>query len=136
MGQEIDEAHFDADGLPHLRIEHRVVPAGPTIVDSIVNAALFYGMLVTLLRRSRAIESELPFAAANANFYAAARHGLDPPRHWPGAKSRLSARELLTKEVLPAARAGMAWLGIPSAEIEHYLGVIEGRLAKDQTGAR
>lgn len=127
---------FDHDGLPHLRIEHRVVPAGPTIIDSIANAALFYGMLATLLRRPRAIESELPFSAASSNFYAAARHGLDAAQQWPGAKAGVTARELLINELLPSAHAGLAWLGMPSAEIEHYLAVIEGRLVRNQTGAR
>lgn len=127
---------FDHDGLPHLRIEHRVVPAGPTIVDSIANAALFYGMLATLLRRPTAIETELPFAAARSNFYAAARDGLDAVQQWPGARTALKARDLLARELLPAARAGLAWLGIPAAEIEHYLAVIAGRLDKDQNGAR
>lgn len=127
---------FDHDGLPHLRIEHRVVPAGPSIVDSIANAALFYGMLATLLRRPRPIESELPFAAARSNFYAAARLGLDAPQQWPGKTTSVTARDLLVNELLPEARAGLAWLGIPSAEIEHYLAVIAGRLERDQNGAR
>ena len=122
--------------MPHLRIEHRVVPAGPTVVDSIANAALFYGLLATLLRRSTAIESELSFAAASSNFYAAARRGLDAPQQWPGAKANITARDLLAQELLPQARSGLAWLGIPAAEIEHYLAVIEGRLAKNQNGAR
>ncbi len=127
---------FDHDGLPHLRIEHRVVPAGPTIVDSIANAALFYGMLATLLRRPKAIESELPFAAARSNFYAAARDGLDAPQQWPGAAAGVTACKLLTDVLLPQARSGLAWLGIPAAEIDHFLAVIAGRLAKDQNGAR
>lgn len=127
---------FDHDGLPHLRIEHRVVPAGPTLLDSIANAALFYGMLASLLRRSPAIEAELPFAAARANFYTAARLGLDAPLQWPGAGSPVMARDLLAEELLPAARAGLAWLGIPAVEAEHYLAVLAGRLEQDQNGAR
>ena len=89
-----------------------------------------------MLRRARPIELELPFAAARANFYAAARHGLDAAQQWPGAKPGATARDLLMHELLPAARSGLAWLGIPAAEIDHYLAVIQGRLAKDQTGAR
>jgi len=32
---------FDKDNHPHLRIEHRVVPSGPTIHDSFANAAFY-----------------------------------------------------------------------------------------------
>lgn len=127
---------FDHDGLPHLRIEHRVVPAGPTVVDCIANAALFYGLMASLLRRADPIERDLPFAAAHDNFYAAARHGLDATLRWPDGRGRGKARDLLDQLLLPAARAGLSWLGIPRAEVDHYLGMIQGRLDADQNGAR
>ncbi len=127
---------FDHDGLPHLRIEHRVVPAGPTVIDSIANAALFYGMVATLGRRSTPIEDELPFSAARDNFYACARHGLDAQVQWPGGRGQADVRTLLTDVLLPEARVGLIWLGVPTREVDHYLDVIEGRLRADQTGAR
>ncbi len=127
---------FDHDGLPHLRIEHRVVPAGPTIIDSIANAALFYGMLATLSRRSTPIEEALDFDVARSNFYACARHGLDARIFWPGARGQVAAQTVLSDVLLPEARQGLIWLGIPSREVDHYLGVIEGRLCSGQTGAR
>lgn len=33
------------DGRPHLRLENRVLPAGPTVVDMLANHAFYYGAL-------------------------------------------------------------------------------------------
>ena len=73
---------FDFDGQPHVRIEHRVVPAGPTIADCIGNAAAFLGLVRALVDAETPIEVELDFATARDNFYAAARHGLDASLRW------------------------------------------------------
>ena len=40
---------FEADGRPHLRIEHRVVPAGPSVLDSVANAAGSQFMILSLI---------------------------------------------------------------------------------------
>ena len=34
---------FDESGAPHLRVEHRILPAGPTFIDMMANAALYLG---------------------------------------------------------------------------------------------
>ena len=127
---------FDYDGQPHLRIEHRVVPAGPTVTDGIANAAFFYGLMAAVARHATPIEQRLPFDRARANFYAAARHGLDAELRWPGASSLVSARSLVLEVLLPEAQLGLAWLGIPADEAQHYLGVIAARVQSEQTGAR
>ncbi|HSG88727.1 MAG TPA: hypothetical protein VLA56_05920 [Pseudomonadales bacterium] len=126
---------FDHDGVPHLRIEHRVVPAGPTVADGIANAAFFYGMVAALAVQDTPIESRLPFAAAKDNFYAAARHGLEAGLRWPGADGSVEVRTLILEELLPLAQRGLAWLGIPDDEIEHYLAIIEGRVQSRVNGA-
>jgi hypothetical protein len=125
---------FDAKGQPHLRIEHRVVPAGPSLVDCIANAALYFGLVTGLAAANTSLESELGFMRARSNFYAAARFGLDAELFWRDWR-QIKASELLHKVLLPRAREGLGLLGIDGAEIDQWLGIIEGRLAQHQTGA-
>jgi gamma-glutamyl:cysteine ligase YbdK (ATP-grasp superfamily) len=88
---------FDYDGIPHLRIEHRVVPGGPTIVDAIANAALFFGLMQVLIDAVEPAEPRIPFATARDNFYAAARYGLDARITWyDGEKGTLRSLLLHT----------------------------------------
>jgi hypothetical protein len=125
---------FDAAGQGHLRLEQRVLPSGPTVLDMMANAALYFGLVHALARQPHAVESDLPFAAARANFYAAARHGLQAELTWLDGRSH-SARALLLDAVLPLARQGLRDFGLSSAEIEHYLGVVEARVRSGQTGS-
>ena len=76
---------FDDGNAPHFRIEHRILPAGPSLVDMIANAALYLGLARHLALGSASGDGGLPFEAARANFYAAARDGLDARLRWPGA---------------------------------------------------
>lgn len=124
---------FDYDGLPHLRIEHRVVPAGPTIVDAIANAALFFGLMQALMARAEPAEERLPFAAARDNFYLAAHHGLEAHVTWVDGR-RGTVRALLIDNLLPLARRGLGMLEIDQPDIDRYLGIIEARLNAGQTG--
>ena len=126
---------FDFDGQPHLRIEHRVVPAGPTIHDCIANAAAWLGMVRGLVDREDPIETRIDFETAKKNFYAAAKFGLDAPLSWVDGVER-SARELLEDELLPMAAAALARLDIPDTEIERYIGTAHARVARNRTGAR
>ncbi len=125
---------FDANGLAHVRLEQRVLPSGPSVLDMVANAALFFGLVHALARQPQAAAAGLPFADARANFYAAARHGLQAELTWLDGR-RHSARELVLQIVLPLARQGLRDFGLPDAEIEHYLGVVETRVRSGQTGA-
>ncbi len=126
---------FDYDGMPHLRIEHRVVPAGPTIVDSIANAALFFGLMQALVnQREQPPEQQLPFATARDNFYQAAHHGLDARVTWLEG-GRGTIRTLLLDRLLPLAWRGLGMLEIDLADIDRYLGIILARVCGGQTGA-
>jgi len=125
---------FDEDGRPHLRIEHRVVPAGPSVVDSIANAAFYFGAVRALADRPQPPESLLPFERARDNFYAAARDGLSAEIVWLDGR-RAAMTELLEQELLPLARAGLQTLGIDREEIDLWLGVIAGRVRSGQNGA-
>jgi len=125
---------FDSSGQPHLRIEHRVVPAGPTVIDSIANASLFYGALESMANAEKAPESLLGFEQARANFYAAAKHGLRAEVVWLDGK-KISILSLLQQQILPLARQGLEKLGINGDDAELFLGVIEGRLKNRCNGA-
>ncbi len=126
---------FGNDGTPHLRIEHRTVPAGPSVPDTIANAALFFGLARAMCDRDTAPESELKFEDARHNFYAAARHGLSAELKWFNGWVG-SAQVLLLENLLPLARSGLAALGIDPAEIAAYLEIIEARVRSGQNGAR
>jgi CBS domain-containing protein/gamma-glutamylcysteine synthetase len=122
-------------GKPHLRIECRALPAGPTVRDQMANAALWLGLVVGLAEEHGDVGALMDFDDARANFVAAARYGLRAGFSWFGGK-RYSARDLLLLRLLPTARQGLRTLGFVPEEADGYLGVIEQRVATGQTGAR
>ncbi len=124
----------DSDGAPHLRIEHRVLPAGPSVPDVMANAAFYYGLVHALARREPPPEAGLPFAVARDNFYAAARHGLRADVVWSDGRSG-KLRDLLLAELLPLARDGLTQLELDATDIERDLGIIEARVRSGQNGA-
>ncbi|MEZ5921176.1 MAG: glutamate-cysteine ligase family protein [Parvularculaceae bacterium] len=128
-------AGFDPDGTPHLRIEQRVMPAGPTLVDSIANLALYYGLALALARTQTPPEDEIPFEEARANFYACAQKGLQADISWGG--KRMSVQSLLLERLTPLARAALAKAGVGAAALDYYFdGVLRPRLISGLNGAR
>jgi hypothetical protein len=125
---------FDADGTPHLRIEQRVLPAGPTIADMLANTALYFGLARFLASLSSPPESGFDFDKARNNFYAAARYGLDAKLAWLDG-SEADARTLLLEEILPMARHGLKTLEIDDDDIDRYLGILRARIRSGQTGS-
>jgi len=125
---------FTGDGQPHLRLEHRTMPSGPTLVDCLANAALFFGLVEALATDRDAAEERLPFATARDNFYAAARYGLDARITWLGGRSG-TVGELLATQLLATARRGLERLGIERDDREDYLEVIEARVRTGRTGS-
>ncbi|CDH47415.1 MAG: glutamate--cysteine ligase [Candidatus Competibacteraceae bacterium] len=125
---------FEADGTPHLRIEHRVMPAGPSIADTIANAALYYGLVHALARVMPPASAALDFAQVRANFYAAARDGLQAEVVWLKDR-RLPLRQLLLEELLPLARRGLRDLELDAADVTEYLDIIAARTESGRTGA-
>ena len=123
------------DGKPHLRIENRVVPSGPTVIDEIATAAFFLGLMSGLAEHCADVTAVMDFSHAESNFLAAAHHGLGATFTWFRGQ-RWQARELILKELLPVARAGLSSAHIARADIDRYLGVIEDRVASGQTGAQ
>jgi gamma-glutamyl:cysteine ligase YbdK (ATP-grasp superfamily) len=125
---------FDEDGTPHLRIEHRVMAAGPSIPDMAANLAGYYGYVRALADAPVAPESVLPFAVARENFYAAARLGLDAPAVGPDGQRHV-LRELVLRDVLPAAQRGLERWGVDADLAGRYLSILESRARSGRTGA-
>ncbi|MFY9809648.1 MAG: glutamate-cysteine ligase family protein [Pseudonocardiaceae bacterium] len=123
-----------ADGVPHLRIENRVLPAGPTVIDVLANAAFFFGAMRGLAELDRPVWSQLPFDAAKDNLYAGARRGMDARLYWPGT-GWVRPDELVLQTLLPLAHDGLRSCGMSDAARERYLAVIEQRCAARRTGA-
>lgn len=128
---------FDADDQPHVRIEHRVVPGGPSAIDEIANAALFFGLAHYYAEGSdeRGGEPLLAFPTARDNFYLAARHGLAARLTWTDGEQHHPVDRLIREHLLPCARLGLRDLGLDSDDIQHYLGIIEARAASRRNGA-
>ena len=123
------------DGTPHLRIECRVLPAGPTVLDEVANAAFWSGLVLGALDAYGDVRSRIDFADAKANFLASARHGLKAGFRWLDGRT-VGARRLILDEALPLARSGLAAIDVTPGDIDRYLGVIERRVESGTTGAR
>lgn len=123
-----------AEGRPHLRIENRLLPAGPTVVDTLANAAFFYGLVKALVVADRPVWSQLSFQAAEENFHAAARTGIETDLYWPGVGT-VPARELVVRHLLPLAWAGLESSDVESPVAEELLGIIEQRCLRGRNGA-
>jgi hypothetical protein len=122
------------DGRPHLRVENRVLPAGPTVIDMMANSAFYYGMLRTLSEVDRPVWTKLSFAAAEHNFHAAAQHGMDARLYWPGV-GEVTPDELVLRQLLPMADEGLRRWGVSAEVRDRYLNVIEGRAKTGRNGA-
>ena len=126
---------FDPDGTPHIRIEHRTPAAGPTIVDTVANAAFYYGLAKNLCDEIVKRGIKLPFAQAKDNFYQAARFGLDSNIIWfSGEKQRL--QDLLKSELVARAEKGLKSLGVNHADIDDHLDIIKHRIDNKQNGSQ
>ena len=121
-------------GRPHLRVENRVLPAGPTIVDTLANAAFYYGLVRVLVEDERPVWTAMSFQAAEENFYAGARDGIDARLYWPGV-GEAPAAELVLRRLLPMARDGLTRWGVDAADADRLLGLIEQRCVKQVNGA-
>ncbi|HET8602159.1 MAG TPA: glutamate--cysteine ligase [Segeticoccus sp.] len=122
------------DGRPHLRVENRVLPSGPTVVDTMANAAFYFGLVRALAESERPLWSQMSFSAAEENFHSAARDGVDAQVYWPGV-GQVSATELVLRRLLPVAADGLGRWGVGRDEAEELLGIIEGRCISGQNGA-
>jgi hypothetical protein len=119
---------------PHLRVENRVLPAGPTVLDIMANAAFYYGLIRVIAEDERPVWSQMSFSAAEENFHAGAREGIDAKLYWPGL-GEVPAAELVLRRLLPLAREGLERWGLASADADRLLGIIERRCVTLRNGA-
>jgi gamma-glutamyl:cysteine ligase YbdK (ATP-grasp superfamily) len=126
---------YDIDrGHPHLRVENRVLPAGPTVVDVVANAAFYYGLVRALAEAEPPIWHQMPFATAARNLHEAARHGIHAVMCWPGI-GEVPVTELVRRKLLSLAAVGLDRWGVDRVVRDRLLGVIEGRCATRRNGA-
>ncbi len=126
---------ISANGKPHLRIENRVLPAGPTVIDAVANAAFWLGAVVGMKKNCEDICKRLSWEDVRDNFLKAACYGIDSTFNWYDDK-KFSATDLILHELLPIAREGLQERNVDSSDIDRYLGVIEERAKAHMTGAR
>ena len=124
-----------AGGKAHLRIENRVMPAGPSVLDEVANGAFWFGLMAELAARGLEADKRIQFDIAGANFYTAAREGLGATFSWLGGKD-IAAVHLILDKLMPAAEAGLRRQKVKEADIKRYLGVIDQRVKTTRTGAR
>jgi hypothetical protein len=132
-----NRAIYDSGFGGHLRIEMRPLPAGPTVLDMTANAAFLLGLTLALAPEADTWTRQMLFARAHANFYDAARLGLEAELEWPGpggGSERVGAAELV-RRLLPEARRGLVEAEVDEQEADRLLGVIGDRAASGQTGA-
>jgi hypothetical protein len=123
-----------AHDKPHLRVENRVLPAGPTVADTLANGAFYYGLTRALVEEERPVWSRMSFQAAEDNLHAAARHGIEASLYWPGM-GEVPVAELVLRRLLPLAHRGLELSGMDDAWREPLLGIIEQRCVTGRNGA-
>jgi len=123
------------NGIPHLRIENRVIPSGPTVIDEIANTAFFVGMMAGMADEYKDVRELITFEDVKANFIAAARAGIRAQMNWFG-DTHMPARELILEQLLPLAEHGLNKYGLDKKDIDLYLGVLRDRVSTRRNGAR
>ncbi len=123
-----------ASGVPHLRVENRILAAGPTVADLMANAAFYFGLVRALAENERPLWTQMSFGAAEENFHVAAQRGIDAQLYWPGI-GQVRATELVLRRLLPMAHAGLEAWGVAADERERLLGIIEQRCLTGINGA-
>ncbi|MFF3935195.1 glutamate-cysteine ligase family protein [Streptomyces phaeofaciens] len=123
-----------AEDTPHVRVENRCLPAGPTVADTLANGAFYYGLTRALVEEERPVWSRMSFKAAEDNLHTAARHGIESQLYWPGM-GEVPVPELVLRRLLPLAHRGLELSGMDDAWREPLLGVIEQRCVTVRNGA-
>ena len=123
-----------SNGKPHLRIENRYLPSGPTTADEIANLAFWSGLMSNMPETYAGNWPNLDFDDAKENFYKAAMWGIQSGMVWEG--QLISAMRLILDVLLPMSRKGLEKMSIDEKDIDRYLGIIRKRAEKKATGAR
>lgn len=122
------------EGIPHMRIENRALPSGPTLADEMANSALWLGLMNAFGAKGDDISKMMDFDIAKSNFFSAARHGLDTKLTWLDGKT-ITPGALILDKLLPMAEEGLAMVNIDKKDSDRYLKIIEQRVKTRQTGS-
>ena len=123
-----------AGGVPHLRVENRVLPSGPTVIDMLANAAFYFGLVRSLAEEEQPIWAALPFTTAEDNFHSAARRGIEANVWWPGV-GEVRVTDLVLESLLAKAAAGLDRYGVDPVHRDRLLAIIEQRCRTGRNGA-
>ncbi|MEM6321027.1 MAG: CBS domain-containing protein, partial [Bacteroidota bacterium] len=123
------------NGQPHLRIENRVLPAGPTVVDEFANAAFWLGCMVGMAAEIEDIRESLSWEDVRDNFGKAAKFGIDTKFTWFNDQ-KIAACDLVLDYLLPLAKKGLKLQNVDNRDIKKYLSIIEARAKNHMNGAR
>ena len=123
------------NGKPHLRIENRVLPSGPTVLDEVSNAALWLGCMVQMAEDVGDIRTRMSFEDVSDNFSKAAKFGIDSKFTWMNDQ-KIPVSELALEELIPRAKAGLKMRNINPEDISRYMDIIEARAKEHMNGAR
>lgn len=133
-----NRAVYDPAEGGHVRIEFRALPAGPTTVDMVANAAFMLGLTLGLAPNIDQWLPAFPFETAHYSFYRAAQFGLDAVFPWP-ADAAPSPRDMhaatLCLQLIPLAQQGLLSGGVEPDEAARYLSIFAARIKRRQTGA-
>lgn len=122
------------ENQPHLRIENRYIPAGPTVQDEIANAAFWIGLMLGMPKKYETISDKMEFDDARGNFIRAARTGLETCFDWMG--KRMTASDLILNELIPIAIRGLQKQKVDETDIHHFMGIIKDRVKSGITGSK
>ncbi|MGF1510743.1 MAG: CBS domain-containing protein [Myxococcota bacterium] len=123
------------DGVPHLRIENRALPSGPTPVDAMANAAFWFGLISCVCNEYQDVPARFEFARAKANFYRAAQRGLHAVFEWPDGRT-WTAQDLILQRLLPMAKEGLQAQHIDGSDIDRYIEILRHRVSVGRTGSQ
>jgi CBS domain-containing protein/gamma-glutamyl:cysteine ligase YbdK (ATP-grasp superfamily) len=122
------------NGKPHLRIENRYIPSGPTIIDEVANIVFWVGVMLGKPKTYKNIHKKIDFKDVKTNFFSAARYGMSTQFYWNGAY--ISSHDLILKELLPMAYNGLEKAGVSHKDTKHYLTIIKDRVESNNNGSQ
>lgn len=123
------------NGKPHLRIENRLFPSGPTVLDEMANTAFWLGLMHGMPEEYRKLHKKADFDNTKGNFFRAAKMGLGAMFRWVDDKV-YSAQDLICKELIPIAEDGLKKSNVKKKDIDRYLNVIRERVESGRTGSQ
>ena len=113
-------------GKPHLRIENRYIPSGPSVLDEMANFAFWVGLMVGRPKEFDHMPSVMDFKEAKLNFIKTAISGRQTVLSWLG--KTVTLKKLILNKFLPISRAGLLAHGIHQNTIDKLLGIIAERV--------